>query len=388
MTRRDAAEAARERLVAHVLDVQARIRSCAGCGECCTARYNSVRILPIEARRIAEHLATLSPARKPELLARIRRAIARSGLRRGGPVRRYRCPFLEEDRTCALPLDVKPVACLAFNPVHVERCEMETMRFFAAHDPVEAANARLGLPPERLPIPLAVHEALAGTESPVRRGLDVVAVAGRPVPPGGDGARRWIALHKPRGVMTTTSDPEGRPTVMDLVPRGIPGLSPVGRLDRASEGLLLLTNDHRLASRLVAPRRRVPRAYRVKLDRAPSPGDLARLGAGLRVEGERFAPAGVAVGAEEADGVWVDVVLTEGRNREIRRMMASLSLRVVALVRTDFGPVALGDLRPGAWRDLDAPEVAALRDAAGGFVAMGGPEGAVEPAPPGRGGKA
>ncbi len=387
MTRRDAAEAARGRLVAHVLDVQARIRSCAGCGECCTARFNSVRILPVEARRIAEHLATLSPAQGRELLGRIRRAIARSGLRRGGPVRRYRCPFLEEDRTCAVPLDVKPVACLAFNPVHVERCEMETMRFFAAHDPVEAANARLGLPPERLPIPLAVHEILSGTEVLVGPGVDAMAAEGGHAPAAGHGARRWIALHKPCGVMTTTSDPDGRPTVMDLVPKDIPGLSPVGRLDRASEGLLLLTNDHRLASRLLSPRRRVPRAYRVKLDRPPSPGDVARLGAGLRVEGERFAPAGVASGTVDADGVWVDVVLTEGRNREIRRMMASLSLRVLALVRTGFGPVTLGDLPPGAWRDLDAPEVAALRDAAGGFVAMGGPEGAVEPAPPGRGGK-
>lgn len=147
----------------HVLGIQKSVRSCEGCGLCCTEAYNSVQILPVEALRIVRHLDGLPPDRKRELVHRLRVATARHGLRDGGPKKTYTCGFLEKDMRCALPLHVKPVACLAFNPVDRDRCEMDEPRYFGAHAAVEDANAAAHFPDQKRSIPAAVLIALGET---------------------------------------------------------------------------------------------------------------------------------------------------------------------------------------------------------------------------------
>src|SRR5262245_4626762 len=121
-------------LIEHVRSVQREVRTCEGCGLCCTETYNSVRILPVEARRIADHLASLPTTRRAALDARILESIRRFRLEPRVERQPYTCPFLEADFTCALPFDVKPVACLAFNPVTPDHCEMEVALFDRAHE--------------------------------------------------------------------------------------------------------------------------------------------------------------------------------------------------------------------------------------------------------------
>ncbi len=167
-TRRRASAAGRrrERLTArralerHVREVQRTVRTCAGCGACCSAEYNAVRILPVEALRIARHLEGLPAGLRAELLARVEQAVAQYRLRAGGPKRRYTCPFLDPDLGCALPLHVKPAACLSFNPVDPDRCEQEPQWYFPAHAADERANRAVGLPEDEAPIPVAVLRAL------------------------------------------------------------------------------------------------------------------------------------------------------------------------------------------------------------------------------------
>ncbi len=152
---------ARTELERHVIEVQQTIRTCADCGLCCTDAFNSVEILPIEAHRVAQHLESLPEARREALVARLEATVARYELdRRGSSKRRYTCSFLEPDASCCLPLGVKPVACLAFNPLTPDACDMEPDHYHAAHDPVELENRAHSLPPKKLPIPLAILAAL------------------------------------------------------------------------------------------------------------------------------------------------------------------------------------------------------------------------------------
>jgi 23S rRNA pseudouridine2605 synthase len=167
------------------------------------------------------------------------------------------------------------------------------------------------------------------------------------------------ALHKPAGVVTTAHDPERRPTVVELVPDD-PRVFPVGRLDAATEGLLVLTNDGDLAHRLSHPSFGVDKEYVVETDGAPSAGALRRLRRGVALDDGMTAPATVGV---IAPGV-LRIVVHEGRNRQVRRMCDAVGYPVQRLVRTRIGPLTLGRLRPGAWRILDAGEVRALASAA------------------------
>ncbi len=163
-------------------------------------------------------------------------------------------------------------------------------------------------------------------------------------------------LYKPAGVLTTASDARGRPTVVGLVPSE-PGLHPVGRLDRDSEGLLLLTTDGELTLRLTHPRYGHEKEYRVWCDEGRvGDGALARLREGVALED---GPAR-ALRARGAAGGCV-VVLSEGRNRQVRRMLEAVGYRVVRLKRTRLGSLRLGDLEPGRWRRLEVDELAALR---------------------------
>lgn len=178
----------------------------------------------------------------------------------------------------------------------------------------------------------------------------------------------WLAVNKPRGVVTTTRDPEGRRTVLDLVPAPHPpGLAPVGRLDMDSAGLLLLTNDHALSAALLDPATHVDKRYRVKIRGRPSDEALTRLRTEtVEDEGLVLGPMDVVVAREAPRSTWLDVTLREGKNRQIRRRLAREGHDVEVLVRVAFGPIALGDLVAGAWRPLTAAEVAALRGVAGG----------------------
>ncbi len=193
-------------------------------------------------------------------------------------------------------------------------------------------------------------------------GIDEVAVDGIPVRPGGE--RAYFAVNKPRGVVSTASDPQGRRTVLDLLPEEITErfrLFPVGRLDMDSTGLILLTNDGFLANRMLHPAYEVPREYLVQVEPAPSARDLASLRKGVSLGGrERSGPAKVSVRAREAGRGLVKVTIHTGTKRQIRRSFEALGYRVTALNRVRFGTLGLGNLREGEYRELAPAEVKSL----------------------------
>jgi 23S rRNA pseudouridine2605 synthase len=159
-------------------------------------------------------------------------------------------------------------------------------------------------------------------------------------------ARLW-RYHKPDGVMTTHKDPQGRPTVFEKMPAGLPRVISVGRLDLNSEGLLLLTNDGALARQLELPANGWLRRYRVRVHGEVEPAALASLARGLTLEGVRYAPIEAGLDSKRGSNAWLTVSLHEGRNREIRRVMAHLNLAVTRLIRVAYGPFQLGNLARG-----------------------------------------
>ena len=175
---------------------------------------------------------------------------------------------------------------------------------------------------------------------------------------------RTYAFHKPVGVVTTMRDPQGRPDLRPFLPEG-PRVFPVGRLDRASEGLLLLTNDGELANRLLHPRHGVEKEYLAEVDGAPTAKQLAAIRRGVDLEdGPARARSARAVAATGGRGA-VRLVMTEGRKREVRRLLDAVGLPVVRLVRLRVGPIRLGSLPPGGVRPLEPAEVRSLSQAAG-----------------------
>ena len=192
----------------------------------------------------------------------------------------------------------------------------------------------------------------------VTEGVDHVELDGRTIVPAG--TPTTVVLHKPRGVVSTVADPQGRRTVVELVPSG-KRLYPVGRLDYDSEGLLLLTDDGDLAFRLTHPRHRVEKEYHVLVQGEIRGGVLARLRRGVPLDGERVAPADVTLLGQQGGDSWLRFVLHEGRNRQIRRMAESVEVEIVRLIRTRIDGLELDKLAPGAWRELGSDEVARLR---------------------------
>ncbi len=170
-------------------------------------------------------------------------------------------------------------------------------------------------------------------------------------------------LNKPAGVVTTADDPEGRPTVVALVP-GEPRVFPVGRLDFETEGLLVLTNDGELTQLLTHPRHGVEKAYLAEVDGVPSRAVLRELREGVTLDDGPTAPARARLVQERGDTAAIELVIHEGRNRQVRRMCAAVGHPVRRLVRTRIGPIADRDLGPGEWRTLDAAEVRSLYEAA------------------------
>jgi len=173
--------------------------------------------------------------------------------------------------------------------------------------------------------------------------------------------RVYLMLNKPRGVITTAADEQGRDTVYALLAdAGLPWLAPVGRLDKASEGLLLLTNDSAWAARITAPDAHLDKTYHVQVDRLPDALLLDALSVGIDDRGERLALKSVRELRRGDRNAWLEIVLDEGRNRQIRRVLAAFDIGVLRLVRVAIGTLVLGELAKGAWRPLGASEVASV----------------------------
>ena len=190
-------------------------------------------------------------------------------------------------------------------------------------------------------------------EFPVQMGSALIELDGAPVLPADF---LYFMLNKPRGVVTTAADEKGRETVYSLLPAGTPWLGPVGRLDKASEGLLLLTNDSEWAARITSPASHLEKAYHVQV-RSSSPDELMDLlRRGVRSRGELLSISRVRVLRHGSVHAWLEIVLDEGRNRHIRRMFEELDVEVLRLLRVSIGPLGLGDLPKGQARPLTSNE--------------------------------
>jgi 23S rRNA pseudouridine2605 synthase len=178
--------------------------------------------------------------------------------------------------------------------------------------------------------------------------------------------RIYLMLHKPKGYVTTLSDPQGRPIVTDLLNGVMERVYPVGRLDYDSEGLLILTNDGEFAQRLQHPRYRIPKTYRVKVGGTLLKGELKALENGIDLPDGRFAPADIRIEKTNRGSTWLFLTITDGRNRVIRRAFESLGHPVARLVRVAVADLSLDSLGEGSWRMLNPREVARLLALAGG----------------------
>ncbi|MFO8079404.1 MAG: pseudouridine synthase [Armatimonadota bacterium] len=193
---------------------------------------------------------------------------------------------------------------------------------------------------------------------------DDIRVDGKPVviPEG----HVYLVLNKPPGYVTTKDDPQGRPTVMDLVPEELRDrVFPVGRLDQDSTGLLLLTDDGDLTQRLLHPKHHVSKQYLADVEQTPSETQLRKLRSGVELEDGRTQPAEVMLVAQGGGEARLRITITEGRNRQVRRMCAAIGHPVRRLKRVAMGPLRLGELSLGAVRELSESQVQALRQAAG-----------------------
>ncbi|MGH7742979.1 MAG: pseudouridine synthase, partial [Candidatus Eiseniibacteriota bacterium] len=204
-------------------------------------------------------------------------------------------------------------------------------------------------------------EVITAPGARVVEGRDKITVSGKPLPE--PSVHRYLMLNKPVGVITTLHDPEGRRNIADLIPRE-GRLYPVGRLDADTSGLLIVTNDGALAHHLMHPRYGLTKFYRVLLTTEPNEGQLTRLAGGVEFEpGVRSAPARVRRRDPVPRGAVIEIAIHEGRHRQVRRMCEAVGLTVLGLHRWAYGPLKLGELARGVWRDLSEDEVAALRSA-------------------------
>jgi len=176
---------------------------------------------------------------------------------------------------------------------------------------------------------------------------------------------RYIIMNKPRGYVTTVSDEVDRRCVMDLLDDVEDRVYPVGRLDRNSEGLLLFTNDGEFANSIMHPSRHISKTYRVTVRPDISDEQLIQLSEGVEIDGKRTLPATVIVKDKQPGRVVLLMTIKEGRNRQIRKMCEAVGLEVARLRRTSIGPIKLGMLKPGTYRDLTAEELRAIRNAIG-----------------------
>lgn len=181
---------------------------------------------------------------------------------------------------------------------------------------------------------------------------DRITVDGQPIP--AKRATRLWRYHKPRGRVTTARDPQGRPTVFDDLPADMPRVVSVGRLDLNSEGLLLLTNDGELKRRFELPATGWTRRYRVRVHGEVDPAALESLAKGIAIEGVRYGSVRAALERQQGGNAWLTMSLTEGKNREVRRICEHLGWQVSRLIRVAYGPFELGHLAPGAVEEVPA----------------------------------
>jgi len=195
-------------------------------------------------------------------------------------------------------------------------------------------------------------------ETPVHLGKDRIEIDGQPV---ASSSKIYLAMNKPRGVVTTASDEKRRETVYSFLPQNLPWLAPVGRLDKASEGLLLLTNDSEWAARITAPETHLDKTYHVQINAIADETLLQQLRNGIPVSDDEFLRVkNVRMLRGGERNSWLEIVLDEGKNRHIRRMLDALKIEALRLVRVAIGPLALGDLPKGATRALSREEKQSL----------------------------
>jgi 23S rRNA pseudouridine2605 synthase len=207
-------------------------------------------------------------------------------------------------------------------------------------------------------------------ERPARMPQDRIEVDGSPL---GKQPAIYLIMNKPRGVVTTASDEKGRETVYGLLEPGLPWVGPVGRLDKASEGLLLLTNDSEWAAKITEPARHLDKKYHVQVDCVAGDDLLARITEGCAVEGdsaeresferhlsEHLRAKAARLLRQGDKNSWLEITLDEGKNRQIRRLLEALGVRVLRLVRVSIGPLELGDLKKGSVRRLTVDEKRAI----------------------------
>jgi 23S rRNA pseudouridine2605 synthase len=192
---------------------------------------------------------------------------------------------------------------------------------------------------------VALNGQVLDTPATLLATLDGVTVDGDPV--AAPAPARLFRYHKPAGLLTTERDPKGRATIYDRLPEGLPRVMPVGRLDLATEGLLLLTTDGELKRQLELPATGVERSYRARAYGQVSQPQLEELMLGIEIEGVRYGPIDANIERRTGANLWIELTLTEGKNREVRRVLEHLGLQVSRLIRTRYGPFHLADLPPG-----------------------------------------
>ena len=191
-------------------------------------------------------------------------------------------------------------------------------------------------------------------ETPIRIGKDRIEIDGQQIKAA---TKIYLALNKPRGIVTTASDEKGRDTVYTLLGAELPWVAPVGRLDKASEGLLLLTNDSDWAARITAPETHLDKTYHVQIGKIADAALIEALKNGVRTkEGDTLRVKDASLLRQGERNSWLEIILDEGKNRHIRRMLESLGIEVLRLIRVAIGPLALGDLAKGVVRQLTAEE--------------------------------
>ncbi len=214
------------------------------------------------------------------------------------------------------------------------------------------AEGRVALNGEKLTTPATLLEDLKD-----------VTVDGKPVRPAA--ATRLFRFYKPQGTITAAHDPKGRTTIYDRLPKGLPRLMPVGRLDFMTEGLLLLTNDGEFKRQLELPRTGVVRTYRARAFGNVSQAQLERLAEGITIEGIHYGSINANLDRRTGRNCWIEMSLTEGKNREVRRVLAYLGLQVSRLIRTAYGPFTLQDLEPGDVDEVVSAELEQFRKTLG-----------------------
>ena len=210
------------------------------------------------------------------------------------------------------------------------------------------AEGRIALDGEKITTPATLLHDVTG-----------LTVDGRPVRPAK--ATRLYRFYKPQRSLTAEFDPKGRPTIYDVLPKGLPRLVPVGRLDFMTEGLLLLTNDGGLKRQLELPRTGVVRTYRARAFGHVTQEQLERLAEGITIEGIRYGSINANLERSTGRNRWIEMSLTEGKNREVRRVLEHLGLQVSRLIRTSYGPLTLEGLGPGSVEEVESAELDSFR---------------------------